>query len=135
MIFMHLTVRTEHSTTIMFVVKSTAEDDLTGAPASTGVAGGEVVQPHSNEMEEMNHNLLGQMGVGKGADNATRSFLDDADATFDLADVFGSRQRIKVHQRDMIADLFKLVVHQEDLNPEPGLVIHPNDAIEERSKV
>ena len=119
----------------MSIVKATTEDDLTWAITSTAGGRREVIEPHHNKVQEMNHDLLGQVGIWECADNATRAFLNKADASFDFTNMFRGSRRVEIDCGDMITDLVKLIVHQEDLNREPGLVVNPKDAIENDAKV
>ena len=111
-IFVNLTIGSEHCTAMMCVVQATTEDDFTGA--ITGTAGGrrEVIEPHHNKVHEMNHYLLGQVGTWECADDASRSLLDEADAAFNFTNMFRGSRRVEIDCQDVITDLVELIVHE-----------------------
>ncbi len=119
----------------MSVVKAPMEDDFTRAITGTTGGRGEVIEPHHDNVHEMNHHLFGQGGIWDCADDAARALLDEANMAFNFTNMFRGSRRVEIDRRDVITDLVELIVHEEELHHETSLVVDTKDAVNNEAKI
>ncbi len=96
-----------------------AQDHLTRAKVGRDTVGdGEIVEPHCDEMQEMNQHDPRKARVWESADDALRAFLDNTNTLFYVPDMFASRSSIHIKHGYMVTYFFELNIHQNQLNSE-----------------
>ena len=81
---------------MMFVVQAMSENYLARTICRRdSVRDREIIQPHDNKMQKMDEHGLGELFIGKSANNVSRTLLYDSDFRFDFADVLVCCRSIK----------------------------------------
>jgi hypothetical protein len=94
------------------VVETMAKGNLTQTPTrGDPTVAGEVIQPHYQKMKQVNQHQLREGGVGECADDPSTSFFNYLDTALNFTNMFPRRRKIQVDVRDVITNLFKLVIH------------------------
>ena len=114
---------------MMLVIESVSEYDLTRAPARA-CGGREVVEPHNDEMEEIDEHYLGKVRVWESSDDAATPLFDNTDTAFDFANVLPSSRKVECGVVKVGADLFELIVHEYSLNSETRTIVNSHNTLE-----
>ena len=68
---------------------------------------GKVVKPHDHEVKKVDYHYLGETWIREGADNASNSFFDEANTTFNFTQMLC----VEGKHWKVVANLGEFIVH------------------------
>lgn len=128
-------VRSEGSTTVMFVIQLVAEDQFPGTkPIRNTMRNRKVVKPHDHEVQKVDDHYLWEAWVREGTDNTADALFYKADTTFNFAHVLRSGGCVERKHRKVVANLVEFIIHEDCGGCEARSGIYTDDTLEEVSK-
>ena len=91
---------------------------------------GEIVEPHNNEVHEMDQHDRGKSFVWEGTKDPACALLDKLNFTFNLSNMLSRHRCIHIDFRYVVSDLVKFIIHHNCLHTKAGPSINPKYSLE-----